>query len=128
MSQEIYEEIRAACLELEAASGGRIRLVSGEADESEEAEPEAHEFLELDGKRITRDLPVYRFMAKLTSPIAAIADFAPSLILVMDKVPQAFEAIRGRVGGWAVFSPEEVRDEWLEIWGPEEALEAKEER
>lgn len=47
------------------ASNGRITLVRHEENESPSHQPEAAEFLKIDGKRLGRDLKLYDFMAKI---------------------------------------------------------------
>lgn len=112
---DIYEEIKATC-DAMAAAHDRLEVVSGEADETRDPEPEAHYFLKLDGKRTGRDFKVYGFMAKMGGEGAALADFAGVLMAVKGEAAEAFEAVRPRVEGWSSIFPAEQRGAWVELW------------
>lgn len=69
------------------ASGGRLAIVFGEADDSAASESEAAHFLKIDGRRHGRDIEVYAFLAKLEGEPAALVRFVEELVLPLEGVP-----------------------------------------
>ena len=110
-----YEAIREVVVAM-AENEPRLRIAKHEADETMEYEPEAHEFLKLDGKRIGRDFMLYELMSKGGDIGTSLADFAEPLMAVKVAVPSAFENARHLVEAWAKHYEGELADEWLQLW------------
>ena len=58
-------KLKAFAEKLVEYSGGKLRLVAGEQDDSDDRDGEAATFLKLNDKRLGRDLEMYRFMSEV---------------------------------------------------------------
>lgn len=96
-------------------AGGKVSLVRREADDSTTAEPEAADFLKVEGKRLGRDIHLYSFMGKVASNGMATLSFLEEVALPLKDTlePEAHAAIMADVEqlGAEVFS-----DEMLPGW------------
>ncbi len=119
-ADQITDEIRGTCRLMCAAAPSRLRIAKNEQDTSEDAQPEADEFLKLGGIRLGRDFKVYGFMAEVSgSGGQAFADFASVAMAVKNNIPEAFEAARGNIEGWAEYFDEDTQPDWLALWAAE---------
>lgn len=115
---DVAEAIRDVCRQIVKANPARLRVAMNEEDESPTPQPEAHEFLKLDEKRLGRDFKLYGLMATVNDDNLAhpLADFAAVLMAVMSNVPEAFEAVRSTVEGWSEHFPTEHQPGWIDLW------------
>lgn len=83
---ENFQKITRMAEAIVNASSGRIKLVSGEQDTSEQSEPDARDFLKLDGKRVARDLEVYAIMIVSSSAEAVLVTLLEELLLPIKRL------------------------------------------
>ena len=100
-------------------SGGRLRLVFNEEDESEEFVGGAARFLKLDGKRLGRDIELYGFMGDdIVGWQQTLAMFLEEIIFPLkselaESYAKAGEALRTL--GESVY-PENILQQWRDLF------------
>jgi len=90
--------LRAIVIAMVEASQGRLRLVDGEHDFTDDQCPTAGEFLKLDGSRLGRDIDLYvrigdLFPDKLGIGMSLIDIAAEILIPIRHELPESFDAV-----------------------------------
>lgn len=111
----LRDELLAIAAQL-AAHSTRITLVRHEQDTTADPEPEAQEFIKIDGQRVGRDIRLYAFMAEIGGPGVGLADFGELLLACRLVDPPAFEAVRDQVVALGKFVPEDTDGMWASIW------------
>lgn len=73
------------------AKDSKLRIAFHEADKSSAQEPEADEFLKVNGSRLGRDFKLYSLMAKVGDAQAATVSMLEEMVLPLQKFsPAAF--------------------------------------
>ena len=73
-------------------SGGAIRVVTNEKDDTTEKDMEAASFLKLNDKRLGRDLQLYDFLKEVTGEQHMLVMMLEELLLPVKGIPTAYAA------------------------------------
>jgi hypothetical protein len=91
-----------------------IRVVKHEEDTSEDKQPEAATFIKCDEHRLSRDIELYGFMARVAGVQMMLTCVLEEVVLPLKaQHPEAFRAAVGELSKFDVFGPQQA--EWISM-------------
>jgi hypothetical protein len=100
-------------------SGGGVRLVHNEEDDTAEPQPEAAHFLKAEDKRLGRDIELYGFMGEVAGRPAALSYFLEEIAMPLKGVlePEAHTVVMTDIEQLGdEVCPEDLRASWHAIF------------
>jgi hypothetical protein len=119
MSIHSEKWINKVTVQLISHSGGRIKVVEHEEDETADVCNEAAMFLKLDDKRLGRDLKLYSFMSEVAGEQTMICNFLMEVLMPLKKSGLALAYREASVvfRNWgAELFDEEHEKQWNELF------------
>lgn len=115
--QQIIDKLIAIAKTAAENSGGKLKFVFNEEDDTADKTTEASHFFKFKGKRLGRDIEMYGFMCEVAGNDFALAEFAQAMGMIKAVgLHDSWEAVRHDCANLSEFISKDNVSAWRDLF------------